>query len=159
MKRIFIISSTIITLILICLILYFDDMQMNECLELKVPKLAKRETIKLQARDIFNDEELIKIYLSKKQKEKILAKIENNNNWKNTQMDEILNEKMNFYSREEIYNKIPNIENKCWIFTNRSNAVEDKHSIEQLLNDMYYSISLGILDMDNNILYYYEYDK
>ncbi len=159
MKKIVVIFSTIITLILVSFVLYFNDMQMNECLEFRVPNFSKREKIELQARDIFNDEELIKIYLSKKQKEKILAKIENNNNWKNTQMDEILNEKMNFYSREEIYNKIPNIENKCWIFTNRSNAVEDKHSIEQLLNNMYYAISLGILDMDNNILYYYEYDK
>ena len=66
---------------------------------------------------------------------------------------------MNFYTREEIYNKIPNIENAYWIFTNRSNGVEDKHSIEQLLDDMYYAVSLGILDMDNNILYYYEYDR
>jgi len=132
---------------------------MNECLELKVPKLANREIIKLQERDLFKDEELIKIYLSKNQMETISKKIKKNNNWKNTQLDERLNERMNFYTREEIYEKIPDIENVYWIFTNRSNAVEDKHSIDQLLDDMYYSVSLGILDMDNNILYYYEYDR
>ena len=65
---------------------------------------------------------------------------------------------MNFYTREEICDKIPNIENTYWIFTNRSNGVEDKHSIEQLLDDMYYAVSLRILDTDNNILYYYESD-
>lgn len=159
MKRIFAIFSIVIILMLVCLVLYFYDMQMNECLEFRVPKFTKREKTELQARDFFNDEELMKIYLSKNQMKEILKKIEKNNNWKNTQLDERLNERMNFYTREEIYNKIPNIENAYWIFTNRSNAVEDKHSIEQLLDDMYYAVSLGLLDMDNNILYYYEYDR
>lgn len=159
MKKNFVIFSTVITLILVSLVLYFNDMQMNECLEFRVPKFTKREKIELQARDIFNDEELIKIYLSKNQMKRISKNIEKNNNWRNTKLDERLNERMNFYTREEIYNKIPNIENAYWIFTNRSNGVEDKHSIEQLLDDMYYAVSLGILDMDNNILYYYEYDR
>ncbi|MCI8411076.1 MAG: hypothetical protein HFJ40_01235 [Clostridia bacterium] len=49
---------------------------MNECLEFRVPKFTKRERIELQARHIFNDEELMKIYLSKNQMEEILKKIE-----------------------------------------------------------------------------------
>lgn len=130
MKRIFTIFIIAIILILVCLVLYFNDMQMDECLEFRVPKFTKRERIELQARDFFNDEELMKIYLSKNQMEEILKKIEKNNNWKNSKLDGRLNEKMSFYTREEIYDKIPNIENTYWIFTNRSNGVEDKHSID-----------------------------
>lgn len=159
MKRIFVISSIVITLMLVYLVLYFKDMQMNSCLEFGVPKLTKREKIELQSKDLRNDEKLIKIYFSKNQMKMLLKEIKKNNNWKNTQLDERLNKKINFYTREEIYNKIPNIEDACWIFTNRSNRVEDTHSIEQLLDDMYYTVSLGILDLDNNILYYYEYDR
>ena len=71
-----------------------------------------------------------------------------------------MEEKIKFYTRENIYDRIPNIENVYWIFTNRSNAVDDKHNVDELLEDgMYYAISLGILDVDNNILYYYEYDR
>ena len=52
------------------------------------------------------------------------------------------------------------IENAYWIFTNRSNGVDEKHSVDALIEDgMYYAISFGILDIDNSILYYYEYDK
>lgn len=156
MKKIILLS---IILILINIILYTNDMQMNQCLELRVPLLTKRESIELQTKDLFNDEKVIKIYLSENQIKNILKKIESNNDWKNAELDKRLDEKMNLYTREKIYNNIPNIENAYWIFTNRSNGVHNIHSVDELLNDMYYSISFGILDIDNRILYYYEYDR
>lgn len=160
MKKVIFVSIIILLLLLIVLILYTNDMQMNECLELRVPKLTKREVCKLQDSDLFNDEEVIKIYLSKNQEKNMIKKIEKNENWKNTKLDERLEERLEFHTRENIYYEIPKIENYYWIFTNRSNGVNDKHSIDELLEDrMYYAISLGILDMDNDILYYYEYDK
>ena len=71
-----------------------------------------------------------------------------------------MKERLEFNTREGIFYQIPEIENYYWIFTNRSNGVDDKHSVDALLEDgMYYAISFGILDVDNNILYYYEYDK
>ena len=160
MKKVIFVSIIILLLLLIVLILYTNDMQMNECLELRVPKLTKREVCELQDSYLFNDEEVIKIYLSKNQEKNMIKKIEKNENWKNTKLDERLEERLEFHTRENIYYEIPKIENYYWIFTNRSNGVNDKHSIDELLEDrMYYAISLGILDMDNNILYYYEYDK
>lgn len=160
MKKLIFISIIILFLLLIVLILYTNDMQMNECLELRVPKLTKREVCELQDSDLFNDEEVIKIYLSKNQEKNIIKKIEKNENWKNTKLDERLEERLEFHTRENIYYEIPKIENYYWIFTNRSNGVNDKHSIDELLEDrMYYAISFGILDMDNDILYYYEYDR
>lgn len=135
-------------------------MQMNECLEIRVPKLTKRESFQLQNSDLFNDEEVIKIHLSSIQMRIILNKVQNNENWKKEKLDERLKERLEFHTREEIFYQIPNIENYYWIFKNRSNGVEDKHSIDELLEDgLYYAISFGILDIDNNILYYYEYDK
>ena len=99
------------------------------------------------------------MYLSKGQAKRILKSIENNSNWTKGEIDEKVNERIKFYTREDIYNKIPDIENKYWIFTNRSNGAKDKHSIEEVMNTMYYAVSFGLFDIDNNILYYYQYDR
>lgn len=62
-----IVIFVIILLIIFSFILYINDMQMNECLEFRVSKLIKRETMQLQDSDLFNGEEVIKIYLSENQ--------------------------------------------------------------------------------------------
>lgn len=145
---------------IVMIIAVTNDIQMNESLELRVPKLTKREITELQESDLFNDEEVRKIHLLEIQKKIILNKIKKNKNWKKGKIDERLEERMKFYTREEIFYKIPEIKNSYWIFKNRSNGVYDKHSVDELLEDrMYYAISFGILDVDNNVLYYYEYDK
>ena len=100
-----------------------------------------------------------KIYLSKGQGEKVLKNIEKNKDWVYGKLEEKIEEKIKLYTREDIYNQIPYIENKYWIFTNRSNQARDRHSIDETINDKYYAISLGIFDIDNNILYYYQYDR
>ena len=154
-----IVTAGIIILISI-IVLSYNDINMNETLELRVPLLTKREKVELQNGDFFNEEEVMKIHLSNIQMKTILKKIKNNENWKKEKLDERLKEILEFHTREEIFYQIPEIENYYWIFTNRSNGVDDKHSVDTLLEDgMYYAISFGILDVDNNILYYYEYDK
>ena len=127
-------------------------------LEFVIPLFCKREVTTLSQKDFFDDEKLEKMYLSKLQSKRVLKKIENNNNWIKGPIDEELIELMRRYSREGIYEKIPNIENKYWIFTNRSHGVKDKHSVEAIMNDLYYAISFGVYDIDNNILYYYQFD-
>jgi polyhydroxyalkanoate synthesis regulator phasin len=139
--------------------LYVEEGVMYESLEVIVPLLTKKEKITLQSERFFDNEEVKKIYLSKGQAKRILKEIENNSNWKSGEIDEKINEKMNFYTREKIYNQIPYVENKYWIFTNRSSGVKDKHSIDEIVNDLYYAVSFGVFDLDNNILYYYEYDR
>ena len=161
-KKLIIILITIIVIFtLVSVIIIIDnDIQMNECLEFTVPKLTKRETTQLQNRDVFNYEEVRKIHLSSIQMKIIINKVQKNENWKKEKLDERLKERLEFHTREEIFYQIPEIENYYWIFTNRSNGIQDKHSVDELLKDkMYYAISFGILDIDNNILYYYEYDK
>ena len=120
MKKVIIICGISIILILICLILFFNDMQMNECLEIRVPKLTKRETIKLKSGKFFDDERVNKIYLSKTQMKRLLKKVEENENWRNGKLDERLDEKMKNFTRENIYDEIPNIENAYWIFIKKN---------------------------------------
>ena len=163
MKKQYVIALIVtfgVILLFSIIILLFNDINMNEALEIRVPLITKREKVKLKNGDFFNEEEVIKIHLSNIQMKTILNKVQKNKNWKNEKLDERLKERLEFNTREGIFYQIPEIENYYWIFTNRSNGVDDKHSVDALLEDgMYYAISFGILDVDNNILYYYEYDK
>ena len=164
MKKRLLISLGIIIVIIVMLVIGWSlFVKINlayKGLELKIPVFCKREVISLSNGKFFDEEKLEKIYLSKGQAKKVIDNIENNNNWIKGEIDETVQEKLKLFTREDIYNKIPYIENKYWIFTNRSNGVEDKHSIEETINKrLYYAISFGVFDVDNNILYYYQYDK
>ena len=163
MKKKLIIGLTIFLFIICIAVLgwdfYVDEGTMNNSLELAVPLFNKKEKIELESKDFFNNEEVKKIYLSKGQGEKVLKNIEKNKDWVYGKLEEKIEEKIKLYTREDIYNQIPYIENKYWIFTNRSNQARDRHSIDETINDKYYAISLGIFDIDSNILYYYQYDR
>ena len=163
MKKKILIASIIISVISAILIigwdLYVEIEPSYKGLEFVIPLICRREVTTLENGDLFNEEKLEKIYLSNWQTKKVLNNIENNNNWIKGDIDEKVDERLKFYTREDIYNKIPYIENKYWIFTNRSNGAENKHSIEEVINTLYYSVSFGVFDIDNNILYYYQYDR
>ena len=156
---IFIIILSIIGFLIVGWNLYVEIEPSYKGLEFLIPLICKREVITLSHGEIFDEEKLEKLYLSTWQIKRILNKIENNSAWINGEIDEKLIKIMQRYSRENIYNKIPYIKNKYWIFTNRSNGAKDKHSIEEVVDDLYYSVSFGIFDIDNNILYYYEYER
>lgn len=163
MKRKVIIGLAIIVVLFLIMIigwdLYIEIETTYKGLEFVIPILCKREVTTLSYNDFFDDEKLEKIYLSNWQAKRILEKVENNNNWIKGEIDEKVEERLKFYTREDIYNKIPYIENKYWIFTNRSNGAKDRHSIEEVINTLYYAVSFGLFDTDNNILYYYQYDR
>lgn len=159
MKKKLLISFMTIFILLVVLILYTNDMVMNECLELTVPKITKREIVELEDYDIFTNERVVKIYLSKKQAKNMQKKIEKNNNWKKEKIDERLKKQIEGHTWKEVNFTIPEIENYYWIFTNRTQKVENKHSVDEFLEDGYYAISFGMFDIDNNILYYYEHDR
>lgn len=162
-KKILIALAIIFTIIVILVIgwdLYVEIDVTHKGLEFVIPIFCKREVITLSHGKFFDEEKLEKLYLSKGQAKRILENIENNSNWIKGEIDGTVDEKLKLFTREDIYNNIPYIENKYWIFTNRGNGVEDKHSIEETINKrVYYAISFGVFDVDNNILYYYQYDK
>ncbi len=163
MKKKILITLIIIFTISVFLIigwdLYAEIEPSYKGLEFIIPLICKREVTTLSEGEFFDDEKLEKLYLSTRQAKKILNKIENNSDWIKGEIDEKLIKIMKKYSREDIYNKIPYIKNKYWIFTNRSNGAKDKHSIDEVISDLYYSVSFGVFDIDNNILYYYEYER
>ena len=163
MKKKILISSiiifTIISILIIGWDLYVEIETSYKGLEFIIPLICKREVITLSHGEFFDEEKLEKLYLSNWQAKRILKNIENNRNWIKGEIDETVDERLKFYTREDIYNKIPYIENKYWIFTNRSNGAKNKHSIEEVMNTIYYSVSFGLFDVDNNILYYYEYER
>ena len=155
----FVIVFVFVIFLLIGWNLYVELEPSYNGLEFMIPLVCKKEVITLSDSDFFNYEKLEKLYLSKRQSQKILSKIESNNNWVKGEIDQNLVKIMKNYSSENIYNQIPYIKNKYWIFTNRSNGAKDKHSIDEVIRDIYYSVSFGIFDIDNNILYYYEYER
>ena len=155
----FVIVFVFVIFLLIGWNLYVELEPSYKGLEFMIPLVCKKEVITLSDSDFFNYEKLEKLYLSKRQSQKILSKIESNNNWVKGEIDQNLVKIMKNYSSENIYNQIPYIKNKYWIFTNRSNGAKDKHSIDEVIRDIYYSVSFGIFDIDNNILYYYEYER
>lgn len=163
MKKKILISLVIILVITVILTigwyLYVEIQPSYKGLEFIIPLACKKEVTTLEKGDLFNEEKLEKIYLSDWQAKRVLDNIENNTNWIKGEIDEKVDKRLKIYTRENIYNKIPHIENKYWIFTNRSNGAEDKHSIEEVINTLYYSISFGLFDVDNNVLYYYEYER
>lgn len=163
MKKKILIASIIIFAIIAILIigwdLYVEIESSYKGLEFIIPLVCKREVTTLSNGNFFDEEKLEKMYLSNWQAKRVLKNIENNSNWIKGEIDETAEERLKFYTREDIYNKIPYIENKYWIFTNRSNGAEDKHSIEEVMNTIYYSVSFGVFDVDNHILYYYEYER
>lgn len=151
----------IIGVLIACVFIFGEDMFMNECLELTAPKFMHREKIELSYKDFFTNESVTKIYLSKSKTKRMVKKIKKNPNWKHGEIDSNLKNELESHTCENIYYNIPEIKDKYWIFTNRSNGVSDHHSIEELISDEYgyYAISVGILDVENNKLYYYEYDR
>lgn len=163
MKKKILISSiiifTIISILIIGWDLYVEIETSYKGLEFIIPLICKREVITLSHGEFFDEEKLEKLYLSNWQAKRILKNIENNRNWIKGEIDETVDERLKFYTREDIYNKIPYTENKYWIFTNRSNGAKNKHSIEEVMNTIYYSVSFGLFDVDKNILYYYEYER
>lgn len=163
MKKKVLIACIIVTVIfvamIICWDLYVEIETTYKGLEFVIPILCKREVTTLSYNDLFDDEKLEKIFLSKGQSKRLLEKIEDNSNWIKGEIDEKVEERLKFYTREDIYNKIPYVENKYWIFTNRSGLAKDKHSIDEVIDTMYYAVSFGVFDIDKDILYYYEYDR
>ena len=156
-KKILIASAIIFVILIMSIIgwsLYVEIDTTYKGLEFVIPIFCKREVTKLSYNDLFDEEKLEKMYLSKGQAKRVLENIESNSNWIKGDIDEKAEERLKFYTREEIYNKIPYIENKYWIFTNRSGLAKDKHSIDEVINTMYYAVSVGVFDVDNNILYY-----
>ena len=110
MKKKILIASIIIFTILASLAiawdLYVEIDTTYKGLEFVIPIFCKREVTTLSYNDFFDYEKLEKMYLSKGQSKRVLENIEHNGNWIKGEIDDKVEEKLKFYTREDIY--IPN---------------------------------------------------
>ena len=60
-------------------------------------------------------------------------------------------------SRENIFSKIPLIKDYYWIVTKKEGIHYKTHDSKLILRTGYHHLAFSILDIDNRILYYYEY--
>ena len=75
-------------------------------MEFMIPIFCKREVTILSNKDFFDYEKLEKMYLSKRQAKRVLENIEKNSNWREGDIDEKIEERLKFFTREKIYNKM-----------------------------------------------------
>ena len=87
------------------------------------------------------------------------------NNWKKLPLTEELNKVMEMKQCDDkecknVYEKysIPNIENGYYYFLNRHSESNNKYDDTNLNTDSSWNFTLAIMDMNSNIIYYYELD-
>ncbi len=142
--------------------LYVENDKVKNGLEIFfIPSFCRRDVVELsdEKSDLFSDEKIEKVYLSKIEANAILKQIKRNNNWKYGDIEESIENALKSHTEEDIYNKIPYVENKYWIFTNMGHGFSDIHNINGVDGFYYYAVTFGLFDIDNNVLYYYEYYK
>ena len=127
-------------------------------LELLMPLLCKRDVITLKTDDFFDEEKLEIMYLTPAQTKRLENKMKQNPNWNKGKIDKKILKALRFHTRDDIFNQIPSIKNKYWIFTGCGQDLKNRHNTKKILDGVYYAITFGVLDKDNNIFYYYEYD-
>ena len=86
-------------------------------------------------------------------------------NWKELPLSENIDQVMNMEQCsgegcKNVFDKysIPNIENGYYYFIDRHSESNNKYDDTDLNNRSSWNFTLGILDKDNNIVYYYEFD-
>ena len=129
-------------------------------LDISVPIFANREREHLNYSRMLGNSEyeyLEKIYLTNNQKNRIFSEI--SKSWNNEKFNERLKKIINNNSLG-LVKRLPDLkENMYWMFTNLNESIIDKRNIDEMGKNGYYKIAIGILDFNNNILYYYEYNN
>ena len=160
MKRIVkIFFLTLMSLIIIYIIYLHTLYNYNfysSLIEIRIPIFAKMEEKDTHGGFHGDGEALAKVYFSDKQTQNFISKINNNSNWKDVPMPEVLQHKVYNSIEEEM--KVPFIENGYWLFINRYSKVINKHDYNEILGKASSNFSVAIFDKNQNILYIYSLD-
>ena len=156
-KKIIIIFLTCILLYL-CGFFYYNEIYMMYALDFFVPLTAKIEKINYREDYVIEIEQLTIISLTPKENSYVKRKIENSPNWYHDKIDEELFSFMEYNFDEKFLNKLSNIEDYYWIFYNRNNNIKNRRSINEMWKNQYQNFAIGIYDINNRILYYYEFE-
>lgn len=111
-------------------------------------------------------EKYAKIEFDNKNGLKILSQIENSNRWNEMPLTENLNlimyggikDNMEYAYNLAEKSGIPEIENGYWYFIDRHSKSTNPESDIELFSRYSFNFTLALFDVDNNTLFYYEFD-
>ena len=135
---------------------FIFEKEVERDLEIDIPMFAPRQTTYYDTKDSFETEKLKKIKLTKNQSKKILEQIKNNNKWKYGEVDKKIVDKIKFHTNG-LYDTIPEIENKYWIISRRTNREVYEYDIDKILEKFTFGFSIGIFDYENRVIYFFAY--
>jgi len=136
--------------------------ELQYILEVGIPIFCKRENIDTYSPYYNNGEGIHKLYLSEKQSKNMLDDINKNKHWKELPIREDIKEEIKYYIAlydDNLYSKIPEVKNGYWVFRDRTSSAEDVYAYEKFFAHRVSAFSIGLFDTDENILYYYTYDR
>lgn len=154
----------IITLIILLLFIFYMiyDFTLKKYLfysshiEIQIPIFAKIEEKDTHGGFHGDGETFVKIYLSDKQTQKFISKINKNLHWQELPMPKLLQNCASNSIDEGI--EIPFVNNGYWFFLNRQSKVTDKYNYNEIVNIASSNYSIAIFDTASNVLYYYALD-
>lgn len=158
-KKISIILLFLCVLFIIYNVWLVDRKWMYEMLEIKIPIHCHMDYDDRHSGFRGEGETLAKVYFNEKQIERIVTQINQNDHWKELPMLENLRVLITEKS-DEFYMKIPDIKNGYWIFKDRHSEATDIYNALEIFYGNRYSdnFSVGIIDLDSNVLYFYQLD-
>lgn len=132
-------------------------------LKLSIPKDLKIEYEDTHGGFNGDGETLAKVKLEDKDAERILSEIKDNDNWRTLPLTK--NIKLKIYGGERYISDLaqrldmPEIDNGYWIFIDRFGGEIKYNDDKFLFARASANFTLGIYDVENNILYYCKYDS
>lgn len=127
-------------------------------LEVTLPLFCKIDYKDIHGGFLGDGETFAKVNLSESQTDRFVKRIKNNQHWKEEPVNENLIHRIQ--SSDEFGYKIPNIKNGYWIFKDRHSKATDIYDENGMFEEERGSVnySVGILNLDTNILYFYQDD-
>lgn len=161
MKKSKIIGISFVIFLIFFLIHEFVFYKYREiCLELEVtvPLFCKIDYKDIHGGFLGDGETFAKVYLSKSQIDRLVKRIKKNEHWKEAPVYENLLNRIQ--SSQDFGYKIPNIKNGYWIFKDRHSEATNIYDETSMFKERRGSVnySVGILNLDTNILYFYQDD-
>ena len=106
-----------------------------------------------------------KLEFSSEDKERVIEEFKENN-WFNTQLSDNINIFIYGGMKNGVFYdfniakefKIPKVENGYWYFVDRNSENGDSSSDSEIFNRNSFNITVALYDLDENILYYLEFD-
>ena len=131
----------------------------SKSLEISLPLSVNIDYQNMRGGFQYDGEVLAQVHLTDRQAQKIISNIQKNPHWRKSPIEERLEIRITD-SSDSFYRVIPKIENGYWFFKNDSPHSINIYDESELwtVNRFGQHFSVGVLDLNTNILYFYSYD-